>query len=618
MPNKQRRSGSDPRPGVSQLSADDELVVVGVGASAGGLGAFERLLRGLPEQPGFAIVLVQHLSPQHESALPSLLSPATPLPVVAIADGMALEANRVYVVPPNAQLRVVGRRLRLEPRPADLSQYTPIDYFFRWLAEDVQNRAVGVILSGSAHDGALGMREIKAVGGVTIVQSPETAEFDGMPRAAIAAEAVDLVLPPEEIGSELARLVRHAGLLRPDQKDDQTAAVSDAQWQRLFVLLNQSTSVDFATYKLPTIQRRLRRRMALRKTGSIDAYLECLERDPAEVKRLFQDLLIQATRFFREPESFEALGRLVSEELLPGRGAGEPLRIWIPGCATGEDAYSAAIVLLETLRECGAHVPVQIFGTDLSEAAIDRARSGVYPPSIAGDVGEWRLERFFNRTDGSYRVNRQVRDTCIFARQDVTRDPPYTRLDLILCRNLLIYLGAAMQNKLVHVFHYALRPNGFLILGPAETVDPSTDLFRVVDNKQRVYRKNPADASLPLQLSAPHYAFGARSVPQASEHPRANHAQAEANRLLLERYAPPGVIVDAKLQIIEFRGQTHPYLTPAPGAASFNLLKMVQEGLSQAVRSAVHEAQQNHVTVRKEGLHVRVDSQLLVTNLVVL
>ncbi|HEV7223135.1 MAG TPA: chemotaxis protein CheB [Pirellulales bacterium] len=371
------------------------LSVVGVGASAGGLEAFTQLLRGLPDEPGFAVVFVQHLAPQHDSALPVLLAGATHLPVVLVEEGMPLAANHIYVIPPNAQLSLVGHTLHLGSRPKDHSQYTPIDFFFRSLAEEMQSRAIGVVLSGTAHDGSLGVREIKAVGGVTIAQTPETARFDGMPRAAIATDAIDLVLPPEEIGKELVRIARHPDLQYLESGSGaQQLSISEDQLQRIFGLLRLSSGVDFAHYKPSTIKRRLQRRMALGKLSTVDEYLDYLEKNPTEISRLFHDVLIQVTRFFREPESFEALSKQVIGELLEHRGPDQPVRIWIPGCASGEEAYSVAIALLEAMRERSSNASAQILalpfsGVIAAECGLDAAGEGVQVGNRAmGDAAE--------------------------------------------------------------------------------------------------------------------------------------------------------------------------------------------------------------------------------------
>jgi two-component system CheB/CheR fusion protein len=599
---------------VSDVSGDaaarrSDVTVVGVGASAGGLEAFSQLLQGMPENPGLAMVLVQHLAPQHESALPVLLSARTPLKVVQATEGATVKPNHVYVIPPNVQMGVRDGQLHLIPRPTDRSQYTPIDYFLRSLADTLQDRAIAVILSGTASDGTLGVREVKAVGGITIAQRPETAKYDGMPRAAIATGLIDLVLSPGEIGPELVRISRHPlrrarAAILPPFADDVPAPLEE-QMEQIFALLRAATGVDFRRYKRPTIQRRLHRRMVLHKLSGADAYVKFLRENPAEVQALYRDVLIHVTRFFREPDSFAAITAHVLPAAIESQRDDQPIRIWVPGCSTGEEAYSIAIVVLEFLAERGLAVPVQVFATDVSEPAIEHARTGLYPEGIAADVSIERLRRFFSRVDGGYRVNKAVRDLCIFARQDLTRDPPFSKLDLILCRNVLIYMGAEIQKKLMSMFHYALKSSGFLILGAAETIGLHSDLFSIADKKSRIYQKRLV-ASREARIA---FDYTGRDAPVRREspplHDEGKSVQTEANRLIQDRYAPPGAIVDPNLNVVQFRGQTGVFLTPAPGDASHSILKMAREGLLHGLRSAFQEARRTRARVRRTGIRVR-------------
>jgi len=597
-----------------RVAARERTTIVGVGASAGGLEAFSQLLHALPPNPGLALVLVQHLAPQHESALPSLLAAKTKLPVVQAEQGMRVEPNHVYVIPPNVQMGIDGDVLRLLPRPHDRSQYMPIDFFLRALAESAEGRAIGVILSGTASDGAVGVREIKAVGGITLAQEPETAKYDGMPRAAIATGMVDLVLPLERLAHELAAIARHPYVQRARPAADETAladdvALRDEQLQRVFALLRAASGVDFKHYKLPTIERRLQRRMVLHKLTRFDQYLTHLQQNPGEVQALYQDLLIHVTRFFREPESFAVLAAEIYPQLIAAQRDDHPIRVWIAGCSTGEEAYSVAITLLESLGDRAGSVPIQIFATDVSENAIDHARTGIYPGSIAADVSPERLRRFFTKIDGSYRVSKSVRDLCIFARQDLSRDPPFSKLDLVVCRNVLIYMTAALQRKLLTVFHYALKPHGCVMLGHAETVGTLSDSFTVEDKRHRIYKKKlldegPRSAGYPMEYSA---APAAHRKPPEDRLTGVASIQNEANRLVLDRYAPPGVVVDESLQIVQFRGQTGLFLEPAPGDPSINLLKMAREGLLYGLRTAINTARKSGAVVAKDGMKVRRD-----------
>jgi two-component system CheB/CheR fusion protein len=593
---------------------ESDIIIVGVGASAGGLEAFSQLLEALPNDPGFGMVFVQHLAPQHESALPVLLSAKTALQVVHAAEGMQVARNHVYVIPPNIQMGIADGRLHLTPRPTDRSQYNPIDFFLNCLAGSAHDHAIGVILSGTASDGALGLRDIKAAGGIAIAQKPESAKYDGMPRAAIATGVVDLILPPAEIARELVRIGRHplrrvhAELVRLEaaEESEESGKAREEHLEQIFALLRGATGVDFRRYKRPTIQRRLQRRMVLHRTARVEQYLKLLRERPAEIQLLYQDILIHVTHFFREPEAFDVIREQIIPKILQGLRDEQPIRVWVPGCSTGEEAYSIAMVLLEYLDGTTTATPIQVFATDISDTAIDQARSGFYPQSIAADVSPERLRRFFSKIDGGYRINKAVRDLCIFARQDVTRDPPFSKLDLILCRNVLIYLGAELQKRLMTVFHYALKPVGFLVLGAAETIGAHSDLFSGGEKKQRIYQKrllSAGDQHPAFEYTAMAPVQGRSTIPVARAD--AKSAQGEASRIIEEKYAPPGVIVDGDMHIVQFRGQTGAYLAPAPGDPSMSLLKMARDGLLHSLRSAVQEARKTRTATRKEGVRVK-------------
>ena len=554
------------------------LTIVGVGASAGGLEAFGDLLDGLPRSPGLAIVFVQHLAPHHDSALPTLLAAHTTMPVIQVTSGETIKPDHVYVIPPNTQMALLDGTLQLSPRPDDRTQHTPIDTFFSSLAG--------------------------FTGGITIAQEPKSAKYDGMPKAAIATGMVDLVLSPSDIGAELVLIAAHPYARAASPVPD-GVVVRDDQLKQIFDLLRPVSGIDFRHYKQPTIRRRLVRRMVLNRVTEVERYIALLGASPTEVRALFQDLLIHVTRFFREPDSFDGLAKAVFPKLIEDRGGGPPIRVWICGCATGEEAYSLAIALVEFLQRERVDPGVQIFATDVSEAAIEHARAGLYPSSIAEDVGAERLRRFFTRSDGHYRVSKVIRDMCVFARQDITRDPPFSRLDLIMCRNVLIYMDVPLQRRLLAVFHYALNSGGHLMLGQAETVGSQADLFAVVDKKHRIHRKNSASstrtpAPFPTDFPAALPRTGAAQIAGAD-----TGLQMEASRIILDRYAPAGVVVDSDLQIVQFRGQTGPFLEPAPGEASLNLLKMAREGLLYGLRSALHAVRKTKQPVRKEGLQVR-------------
>jgi two-component system CheB/CheR fusion protein len=598
---------------IARSQSTRPLMIAGVGASAGGLEAFSQLLQAFPADPGLAVVFVQHLAPQHESVLPILLAARTALTVVQAVEGMTVQRNHVYVIPPNVQMSIQDDALHLVARPTDRSQYMPIDYFLHSLAESAQDRAIGVILSGTASDGAVGVREIKAVGGITIAQHPETAKYDGMPRAAIASGFIDLVLSPSQIAAELVSIIQHPLKQSPILETsttlpapDETDPTREPQMDQIFGMLRSASGVDFRRYKRATIARRMQRRMVLHKLTNLDHYVRYARENPAEVQGLYDDILIHVTRFFRDADVFESLATEILPKILERQSDEQAIRVWVPGCSTGEEAYTAAIVILETLAQRSRGAGVQVFATDISDASIVKARSGTYPESIAVDITPERLRHFFTKVDGAYRVNKAVRDVCVFARQDLTRDPPFSKVDIILCRNVLIYMGNELQKKLMGVFYYALKPSGFLVLGNAETIGPNSNLFSPADRKHRIYeRKSGAASDRAFQLD-----YAAHPIPEArAASPRARDAvktvDQEAGRLIQERYAPPAVLVDRNFTVVQFRGQTGTFLEPAPGEPSMNLLKMLREGLLHGVRDALQAARKTSAPVRKRGLRVR-------------
>ena len=490
-------SSDEARP-ISEGRAEREggsFRVVGIGASAGGLEAVSELLGGLPETTGMAWIVVQHLDPLHHSLLAEILAKKTPLPVAEATEGMAVEPDHVYVIPPNTSLVLTGAVLRLTGREAGPVRHTPIDILLYSLAEDRGHNAIGVILSGTGSDGTLGLKAIKDAGGSTFAQDPASARFAGMPTSAIDGGCVDFTLLPAAIAETVTRLGRH-----PYLNGAADAFVDEDHLKRIFRALRSTSGVDFTHYKRGTIMRRLGRRMALHQVDAIGAYADLLQDHPAARRALAEDLLIQVTGFFRDPETFAGLVQSVFPALLADRSPKEPLRIWVPGCASGEETYSIAICLLEFLGERSTSTPTQIFGTDVSEAGIDKARAGTYLDR--GDVSVERLKRFFVKRDGHYQIARPVRDLCVFARHDVTRDPPFSQLDLVSCRNLLIYLDPALQRRVIPLFHYALKPQGFLVLGPAETIGQSSDLFELVDRPHKIYRKRAVPRQLGLELVA--------------------------------------------------------------------------------------------------------------------
>jgi two-component system CheB/CheR fusion protein len=526
----------------SPQSASNSCPVVCIGASAGGLDSFSQILRNIPSNIGMALVLIQHLDPTHPSSLTEILAKKTPMPVSEITTNLAVAPNHIYIISPNTNLVILHGVLHLLPREDGLRVHLPIDYFMHSLAEDQGNKAIGVILSGTASDGALGLKAIKAAGGITFAQSPETAEFDGMPRQAIAAGGVDFVLPPPEIAKELAQIGRHPYLLSAAlQKADDLLLHDPENLNRIYSLLRTVTGADFSYYKPTTLKRRIMRRMILHNIEGVAGYIKFLQHNPVEIKTLSQDILIGVTSFFREPESFEQLKAVVFPKLIKNKPDITPLRIWAPGCSTGEEAYSIAIALLEFFEEQGIKRAIQIFATDLNGEAIEKARSGIYPESIKQDVAPERLRRFFIKVGGGYQISKIVRDLCIFAEQNVIKDPPFSRLDLISCRNVLIYFGPVIQRKVIPIFHYALNPNGYLLLGTSESVGTFLDLFALVDKENKIYLKKAALTPLNFEFAA-----SLETAPQLEAHQEMKNIRAdydilkEADQVLLAKYAGAG------------------------------------------------------------------------------
>ncbi len=595
--------------------------VVGVGASAGGLEAFSQLLGHLPPKTGMAFVLVQHLDPTHESMLTEILAKATTKPVVGVKDGMRVEPDRVYVIPPNTIMAMSGGVLRLTSRTATRGPYMPIDSFFRSLALDRKNQAIGVILSGSASDGTLGLKAIKEEGGITFAQDEHSAKFAGMPRTAIAAGIVDFVLSPNGIADKLATIGRHPYIIPSRTTKPETVFSERADdLAKIFSMVRLGTGVDLTYYKDDSVRRRILRRMVLHRIEGLEHYVRYIEHHPAEVAALYQDILINVTSFFREPETLEALDRKVFPHLVEHRAAKDPIRVWVPGCSTGEGAYSLAIALLEFMGERNISFPVQIFGTDINEAAITKARAGVYTENIKLHVLPERLGRFFATVDGNLKVVKAVRDLCVFARQDVTKDPPFSRLDLISCQNVLIYLKPVLQKRVMTIFHYALKPTGYLVLGTSESIGTCTDLFALVDKKHKVYSKKSTPVRLNLDFSTGHRAEAGRTDKRVAAQAILSDLdlQREADRLVLAKYTPAGVIVNEEMDILQFRGHCGPYLEPAPGAASFNLLKMARGELLFALRDTIHKVKKGNILLRKEGVRFTSNGQLREVNIEVI
>ena len=585
-------------------------VIIGVGASAGGLEAISELLASLPAKPGAAVVVVQHLERSHDSLLSGILRQRTAMPVLSATNGMPAAPNQVYVIPPNVTLTVADGTLVLVPRAPGREAHKPVDALFRSLAEQCGDGAVGVVLSGADSDGSEGIQHIKQAGGITFAQAPETAGVPSMPLSAIDTGCVDFVLPPNEIARELVRLAAHPYLQPAPAPVTELADVPAADeaeiFRRVFRRVRANHGVDFSRYKTSTLRRRLARRMALQHIDRLDEYATFLEGDTLETAALYQDFLIRVTSFFRDPDSFKVLAEQVFPQLLARHSHKDPIRVWVPGCATGEEVYSIAITLIESMGQSGHSPAIQIFGTDVSETAIEKCRAGVYADAIAAEVSGERLRRFFVKQGTNYVIARAVRDLCVFARHDITRDPPYSRLDLVSCRNLLIYLGSASQNRVMQMFRYALRPNGYLMLGPAESVSQGEEFFEPFDKQHRLYRPKSglSGLALPVERERQQFAGAPASQQTAPAFLENDAVQRQADRMLLARYSPASILVDESLNIMQFRGHTAPYLAPANGTPSLNLMRIVRPELMLAVPPLVQEARQTGRGAQRPGTYL--------------
>lgn len=591
--------------GAKHLTRQD-CPIVGIGASAGGLQALLQLFVSMPKATGLAFVVIQHVDANNDSALARILSRATVMPVGEVKDNTVAQPNHVYVIAPGTVLTVLHGALTVVPKKCGDRQHTPIDSFLESLAQDKTNRAIGVVLSGTGADGARGVKEIKAVGGITFAQEPQTAEYEGMPRSAIATGMVDFVLSPPGIAGKISRIGWTRILANPEAKADDLFLDGGADdLTRIIALLRKDSGINFADYKQLTIKRRIMRRMVLMKIDRLDDYVAYLRKNGAELAALQQDILISITNFFREPQTFEALKKNVFPAIVSASAANAPIRLWVPGCSTGEEAYSLAIALTEYLEDNAVDRRIQIFATDINETVIEKARAGIYPKTIIADVSPARRSRFFVEAEQGYRVSKTIRDICVFARQDIGQDPPISRVDLVSCRNVMIYFGPALHKRIFPLFHYALNPNGFLMLGASESIGIFSDLFNLVDKKHRIYTKKTVATPMVFEFTpAEHAAAGQSHSKDEPESISGADVQKEADRIVLGKYAPPGVIINSKLDIIQFRGRTGVYLEPASGAPNVNLLKMAREGLFAGLRDAVNQAKKENVLIRKEGLRV--------------
>lgn len=593
--------------------------IIGLGTSAGGLEAMEQFFTPIPAVNGAAFVVIQHLDPTHHGILPELLHRVTPMTVTEAVDGMQVKPNWVYVIPSNKDLSILHGKLHLLDPVAPRGLRLPIDGFFRALADDQHERAIGVILSGMGSDGTLGLRAIKENAGLTLVQSPDSAQFDSMPRSAIDAGLADIIVPAQEMWGRIYAYLKHSprGLLAAPEK--MLEVKSQSALEQIVILLRERTGNDFSLYKKNTIIRRVERRMGLHQIDAIAHYVRYLRENPQELDLLFKELLIGVTNFFRDPEVWEYLKTIAIPELLADPLTGKELRAWVPACSTGEEAYSLAIVFKEALAQTQTkrQMSLQIFATDLDQDAIDKARQGFYPANIAVDVSEDRLGRFFSIDGNGYRINKEIREMVIFAPQNVIMDPPFTKLNILCCRNLLIYLNAELQKKLIPLFHYALAEHGILMLGNSETISGFSDLYEVVDNKSRIYRRieclrQNVEVDFPTKHSSV-----ASQAPGANKPLVIDNLQTLADQFLLQHFSPAAVLVNPDGDILYINGRTGKYLEPAAGKANWNIHAMARDGLRHVLSGALRKAQHQAQAIHMQGLTVGTNGGTQTVNLTV-
>jgi len=601
-----KKPGKATRAQTSPSATSAAFPIVGIGASAGGLEALELFLKHVPEQSGMAFVIIQHLDPTHKGIMSELLQRTTTMRVIQVKDRTTVQPDCVYVIPPNKDMSILRGTLHLFEPAAPRGLRLPIDYFFRSLAQDQLEHSVGVILSGMGSDGTLGLRAIKEKAGVVLVQDPATAKFDSMPRSAISAGLADIVAPVGELPGKIMAYLQRTPLVARTE-----AALEDktqSALEKAIILLRTHTGNDFSFYKRNTLYRRIERRMGIHQIAKMAGYVRYLQENSQELDLLFKELLIGVTTFFRDPAAWEQLREQAIPALLASRSPGQALRAWVPGCSTGEEAYTLAIVLNEAVEESRpkAKFTIQIFATDLDKDAIEKARQGIFPANISTDISEARLKRYFTKEEHGYRVRKEIREMVIFAPQNLIMDPPFTKLDILSCRNLLIYLTPEVQKKLIPLFHYSLLPGGILFQGSAETIGDGTALFSPLSGKSRLFRRKES-VMRAEQISFP-TAFGA-SLPANSEarptmaKPPAS-LQALADQLVLLSYAPPAVLTNEEGDIFYVSGRTGKYLEPAAGKANWNLFAMARDGLRYELAGAFKEALRKKESVALHGLTV--------------
>ena len=614
-PKPSRKANSVAGPEIGRAPAaprDGNFPILGLGASAGGLEALRQFFEAMPPDSGMAFLVVMHLDPDHASILPELIQRHTAMEVVAAGDKMRVRPDRIYVSPPNKDLALLNGEILLLDPESPRGHRLPIDFFFRQLAQDQGDNTACIILSGTGSDGSLGLRDIKGAGGLVMAQEPSSAKYDGMPTSAMGTGMVDLVLPPDQMPDKLIYFFNSPqGPIAKGEKATEKKALGNEPVEKVLVLLRDRVGHDFSCYKQSTIIRRIQRRMSIQQISGIEKYLRYVRTNPGELDSLFKDLLIGVTGFFRDAEAFQAVKEKVMPGLLDQLGPKEALRVWVPGCSTGEEVYSLVIIIKECLAKAGKDVPLQVFGTDIDKVAVDKAREGLYPASIAADITPERLARYFREEPGFYRVAKELRDPVVFSLQDVMKDPPFSRLDLLCCRNLLIYLDGPAQKKLLPLFHYTLKPQGMLFLGSSESIGGFADLFKAWDKKWKIYSRKPTSGAIRKTIDFPtgpvtRDTYKGKAVKDLLVAGEVDLPR-EAQKLVLSEFSPATVIVDQNGEVQYIHGRTGKFLEPAEGRASHKVSAMAREGLRLELAAALHQAQTSGQVVRSPGIKVKIN-----------
>jgi two-component system, chemotaxis family, CheB/CheR fusion protein len=599
---------------ISPSSSEDSFYVVGIGASAGGLDAIERFFKNMPEKSGMAFIVVSHLDPNHVSIMPELIQKSTKMKIFQAEDGMKVEPDKVYVAPSKRDLAILHGTIQLIEPPEAHGFRLPIDFFFKSLSADLGEKAICIILSGMASDGTAGLKAIKTELGMVMAQEPNSAKFDGMPSSAIKTGLVDYILPPEEMPALLIKFISQKvkGVLLDTALTD--GRIPDA-FQKIFILLRTHTGHDFSLYKQNTLYRRVERRMSIAQLDSLPNYIRLLQENPAEVESLFKELLIGVTNFFRDPESFEKLKELLAE-LVKTKPDNSKIRIWVPGCSTGEEAYSVAIILRECMNEARKNFNVQIFATDIDSSAIDIARIGTYT-GIKQDVSKERLKKFFISSGNQFHLKKEIREMLVFAPQSVIKDPPFTKLDLISCRNLLIYFSSELQRKIIPLFHYSLLPHGILFLGSSETISGFVDLFSIIDKKWKFYRSKESIYSAQPFIEFPVSRAIAKPYEAGIKMNEVKNITQLAEKIILHNYSPNCVIVSESGDILYIHGKTGKYLELSDGEAKMNIFEMAREGLQQELTGMIRRVKSTKKAISAEDIKVKTNGRFQLVKLTV-